>query len=115
MSALDQINQDTLERVALSVAGQMSKKEGPQPGDLFPTAAITEMANQLESLVDCETLQTMVENRLSSLFDTIKGKIDLSADLSPFTALLDIPTSPDDIIDWAKKFVTLYILSLIHI
>jgi hypothetical protein len=109
MSALDNLDQTILSKVSLSVDRQIERRGGPQPGDLFPTATIVEMIEQIESLVDCEAIQTMIENRLNALFDSIKSKIELSADMSILAVIMSLPSSFEDIIKWAKKFVATYI------
>lgn len=120
MVSLVSLDQDILNKVALTGAQASSLADsvsdftgvaaGSQVGLIFPTEQLEEFIEQIEfSSEDCEVITTEIETKIQMIIDAIKDKLNLADSMSPFPDLMNIPTSPDDLIDWVKDFVASYI------
>lgn len=72
----------------------------------FPTDRVNNMAEQLESITDCEALlfliDEFIDEQIKMVNDWIQEQLEILKEELP---LLDIPTSITAIIGWIKKLV----------
>ena len=99
------------QRSNLSVdqSGNLDFKVGSAIGIQFPFEAIDAAAEQMKNAIDCEAIEEIIKDEVQSVKEILQSKTSKIADLSPYSALLDLPSDPLDILDWAKKFVSLYL------
>ena len=99
------------QRSNLSVdqSGNLDFKVGSAIGIQFPFEAIDAAAEQMKNAIDCEAIEEIIKDEIQSVKEILQSKTSKIADLSPYSALLDLPSDPLDILDWAKKFVSLYL------
>ena len=95
--------------LSVNQSGNLDFKVGSALGIVFPYEAINAAAEQLKNAIDCEAIEELIKDEIQSVKEMLQAKTEKIADLSPYSALLDLPSDPLDILDWAKKFVSLYL------
>ena len=95
--------------LSVNQQGNLDFKVGSAIGILFPYEAIDAAAEHIRNAVNCETIEELIKDEIQSVKELLESKIKRVADLTPYGALLDLPSDPLDILDWARKFVSLYL------
>ena len=77
----------------------------PQGSSIINTEQIDSLKARVESCNTCEQLQEVT----TSVMETIEAEKDAVvaqiAKLAPVAALLDVPTDPQEVIDWITGFI----------
>ena len=89
--------------------GQLQFVPGSNINIKFPYEALQGHADKLRNSVNCETVEQIIKDEIRLVKEMLQSKTEKVADLSPYATLLDLPSDPLDILDWAKKFVSLYL------
>ena len=95
--------------LSVNQQGRLDFEVGSAIGIQFPFEAIDAAAEQLRNAIDCEAIEELIKDEIKRLKEHLQAKTKKVADLTPYAALLDLPSDPLDILSWAKKFVSLYL------
>lgn len=95
--------------LSVNQQGKLDFEVGSAIGIQFPFEAIDAAAEQMKNAIDCEAIEEIIKDEIKGILEILQSKIKRIADLSPYTALLSLPSDPLDILSWAKKFVSLYL------
>lgn len=77
----------------------------PQGSSIVNVPQFEKMLERVNNVNSCEQLQRVTDDLLNSLYAQLQAVTDQMEKVAPILALLDAPTSPEDVITWVADFI----------
>ncbi len=68
--------------------------------------SIIRRINNVDTCSDLKEIKTEIDEFTQSVIQTATDKLQ---ELTPLLSLLEVPTSPDEVVDWVKSFIENYL------